>query len=616
MFAAIQAAETVVPKTDPAKVDAAKAVRAAVEATKATKAAPKNSTLVDETIAELDELLEYADDAGPSSSVEFSSEEKVQFKRLRSRKGAEAWGDNSYRDFEAVEVLQKGPIEHGPDDALFFEEQRIETRVSKSAAPSQPSVEPEVQLGQPGMVFPEPKTEPSATDNVVDHLAELVGENDQEAVEITIENKTDARLEPVNPTDGATEDIEEDAFVDNAKEIQRRLVVDDESAPPIQTGDRWYVPSEGLTHVELGRRERIRECLEFYYSRMLNTRDDSPWSMMHHMIAWGTDSRIWIGPPGGRNESCIGWLCANGACEGERLLYVKNGLLKARTGPGLQGHEGQFLAMLAQTRVRADQPIQVNGELYTVKDLIRQEQLGCRPGTELTFKLIGLVHYLDTDAAWISSDGQQWDIQRLIREEMRQPINGTTCGGTHRLMGMTYAIRRREQEGKPVDGEFQRAVIFTERYQRMAYDMQNANGTFSSDFWRSRGNWGDLDRKLKTTGHILEWMVFSKSHQELNDSRMLAAVDWLTQMMTDNRYYDFEKGPLGHGVRALSLYDERVYGGVPGKRGYEVAAAPPRLIARNPATKALNKPPGASMTPTPQRTQRRGGGIFGAFRRR
>jgi len=536
----------------------------------------------------------------------------VEFKRIRSGNPTDAWSDarKSYHDFEAVEVLQKRPIETGPDDALFFEEPAIESKVADDASSSKSVVEREEQLGQPGVVYPEP---PSGVESVDDKTAEFDGEDADDYVEITIENKADPRLEPVNPTDNEADEAEKDAFVDNAKEIQRRLVVDDESAPAVQTGDRWYVPTEQLTHVELGRRERIRECLEFYYSRMLNTRDDSPWSMMHHMIAWGTDSRVWLGAPGNRDESCIGWLCANGACEGERLLYVKNGLLKARTGPGLQGHEGQFLAMLAQTRVRADQPVQVNGELYTVKDLIKQEQLGCRPGTELTFKLIGLVHYLDTDASWVSSDGQQWDIQRLIREEMRQPINGTTCGGTHRLMGMTYAIRRREQEGKPVDGEFQRAVIFTERYQRMAYDMQNTNGTFSSDFWRSRGNWGDLDRKLKTTGHMLEWMIFSADHDELQDPRLVGAVDWLAQMMTDNRYYDFEKGPLGHGVRALSLYDERIFGSAPGTRNYEVASTPPRLTPKT--ASASRRVPEATTTPTPA-PRRRGGGIFGGFRRR
>lgn len=345
--------------------------------------------------------------------------------------------------------------------------------------------------------------------------------------------------------------------------------------------DPWHVPIESLTSAQKARRARIRNVLGFYYNRQLDTVQDSPWSMMHHMIAWGSDSLIWTGSPGNsKRVSCIGWLCANGVCEGERLLVLKNGKIYPRVGPGLQGHECQFLAMLAQARVPAKQPIRVADEMFTVHDLIEQEQLACRPKTELTFRLIGLIHYLDTDTTWESSDGQSWDFPRLIREEIAQPINGTTCGGTHRLMGMSYAVRRRLQEGLPVDGQWDRADRYTADYRNYAYRMSNRDGSFSSDFWRSRGTWGDIDRKLKTTGHVLEWMVFSSPHDELENPKLVRSVDYLTSLLAQNRYYDWGKGALGHAVRALSLYDERVFGGVPGERDLRLASRPPRIVPK------------------------------------
>ena len=351
-----------------------------------------------------------------------------------------------------------------------------------------------------------------------------------------------------------------------------------------ESSDPWFRPLEDGTAQQLARGIRIRKCLDFYYSRLLNTRDDSPWSVMHHMIAWGSDAQIWIGGYKGKQVSAIGWLCANGACENERLLTLDNGTIEPRIGPGLQGHEGQFLAMLAQARVQQKQPINVDGYEFTVQDLIDQEKRSCVPNTELTFKLIGLSHYLHTDDSWKSADGDHWDIPRLIREEIRQPINGVTCGGTHRLMGMSYAVRRRMQDGLPIDGEYARAAKYTADFREFAYKLRTPEGSFSTDFFRSARHEGDMNRKLKTTGHILEWIIFSSPHEELQDPRLVRALDLLTQWLVDNRYFDWDTGPLGHAIRALALYDERVYGGEPGRRGLQVAENPPR-IAPNP-----NKP--------------------------
>ena len=348
--------------------------------------------------------------------------------------------------------------------------------------------------------------------------------------------------------------------------------------------DPWHMPLADATAQQLARGVRIRKCLDFYYSRLLNTNNDSPWSIMHHMIAWGSDAQIWVGGFKGKQVSAIGWLCGNGICENERLLTLNDGSISPRIGPGLQGHEGQFLAMLAQARVQKAQPIRIDGYEFTVQDLIDQEKRTCVANTELTFKLIGLVHYLGTEAEWESEDGQRWNIERLIQEEIRQPINGVTCGGTHRLMSLSYAVRRRMQDGLPIDGEFARAEKYTADYRNFAYQLRTPEGSFSTDFFRSARYEGDMNRKLKTTGHVLEWMIFSSSHDELADPRLTRVLDLQLKWMVDNRYFDWDTGPLGHAVRALALYDERVYGGLPGHRGFEVVENPP-WISPNP-----NKP--------------------------
>src|SRR5262245_24201515 len=150
-------------------------------------------------------------------------------------------------------------------------------------------------------------------------------------------------------------------------------------------------------------RDRLRQCLAYYYFRPENVATRSPWGSMHWMIAYGVDSQLIVGP---KRVNAIGYLNYNGVCNGQRLFYTSSGKIQAQVGVGVQGHAGQYLAMLAQSRVKTDYPMQVDGQKFTVADLIEHEKLTCRPASELTFKLIALSHYLKSDEKWTANDGQ------------------------------------------------------------------------------------------------------------------------------------------------------------------------------------------------------------------
>jgi hypothetical protein len=274
---------------------------------------------------------------------------------------------------------------------------------------------------------------------------------------------------------------------------------------------------------------------------------------------------------GGRPVNAIGWLCWNGPCRGQQLMYLRNGQLQARKGPGVQGHEGQFLAMLAQSKVKLDFPMRVDGREWTVADLVKHEQLTCQERTELTFKLIGLSHYLDLDTTWRNAQGQTWSIPKLIQEELAQPIIGAACGGTHRLMGFSYAVRKRERTGGSMDGQWLRARKYLESYHEYTFRLQNSDGSFSTNWFRGPGALAAQDRRLETTGHILEWMVYSLAEDQLQDPRVVKAVDFLATLMADQQGYDWKIGPRGHALHALAMYDERVFGGTPGNRRVQLA---------------------------------------------
>jgi hypothetical protein len=306
-------------------------------------------------------------------------------------------------------------------------------------------------------------------------------------------------------------------------------------------------------------RDEVRRVLAWYFGRPLNTRDHNPWEVMHGIVAYGVDTEVRIRGPSGESANAVGWLCSGRPCRNERLLAVENGRPAARKGPAVQGHHGQFLAILAQSRVARDYAFQLDGRSFTIEDLVESEKLGCQSGMELTFKLISLAYYLESDAMWSNRDGEEWSISRLIREEIKAPIKGAACGGTHRLMGLAYAVRMRELEGQPVDGQFARAQTYLGDFHDYTFGMQNPDGSFSTEWFVRRGARPDLNRRLQTTGHILEWLAYSVPAETLSDERMVRAIDYLVSALWENRDRQWEIGPLGHGLHALVIYDYRLF---------------------------------------------------------
>ncbi len=343
---------------------------------------------------------------------------------------------------------------------------------------------------------------------------------------------------------------------------------------------------------------RIDKLLQYYQQRPLNTRDHNAWEVMHQVVAFGVKTKVRVGGPRGPEQPAIGWLCFNYPFRGFRILVLHNGLPLGNKGYGVQGHHGQLLAILAQSRLRKDYPLRVGSRQFTVADLIENEKRTCRSGMELTFKLIGLSYYISTTETWRAEDGQQWSISKLLREEIAAPIHGVTCGGTHRLMGYAYAVWKRRKEGLPLDGQFYRAEKYLADYHRWAFKLQNPDGSFSSQWLRYRAHSADPQRRLRTTGHILEWLAFSLPQEELARVEMVRAVEHIVELLERNPEYPWAIGPLGHALHGLAIYRQRT-----GTNG-EVSPSPAKpLVAPQPRRQKGAK---TSSSPRPQSAETAG----------
>jgi hypothetical protein len=310
-------------------------------------------------------------------------------------------------------------------------------------------------------------------------------------------------------------------------------------------------------------RARIARTLAAYRRRPLCTLENTPWEVMHWAIAYGAGAQVLLGGDQGDPVSALGWLNIGGRCHGQAMVAANGPDVVALWGKGLQGHKSQYLAVLAQGRVALTSALVVDGTAFSVADLVATEQRTCIEGSELTFTLIALAHYLPTDATWTSRDGTEWSLPKLVEEELGQPLRGAACGGSHRLFSLGYACQRRREATGGLDGVYVAADrSVRQQQQRMFSELQNPDGSFST-LWFDRPEYGDdVERQLRTTGHMLEFLVSTADQQVLYHPRTIKAVEFLEGVLGKEPEREWKIGPMCHALHALAIYQERVWGAV------------------------------------------------------
>ncbi len=88
-------------------------------------------------------------------------------------------------------------------------------------------------------------------------------------------------------------------------------------APKVKTAPKTVLVNNlpPLTSSQINLRKKIRQVLTHYYNRPMNTRDRSPWELMHAMLAFEAHSKVLQGGPQGDPITAVGWLCYNQACK-------------------------------------------------------------------------------------------------------------------------------------------------------------------------------------------------------------------------------------------------------------------------------------------------------------
>jgi hypothetical protein len=313
-------------------------------------------------------------------------------------------------------------------------------------------------------------------------------------------------------------------------------------------------------------RKGVRKALAVMQSQPFNTRDNTPGEIAHFCLVSGCDAEIGHGGPTGKKVNALGCLCWDFPCAGLRLLRAGDGRFMARIGYGLQSHPAEFLALLAQSAVPDDYEVRVGELSGTVADLVEYEKLHCRSGRDLSFALIGLMHYLKHDEAWKDDLGEDWSVERMIREELTRSSTLSGSELTHCLMGLSYAVDRRTKRELPLEGPFRSAQEYVDKFQKHALECQNPDGSWHPSFFDRQGTSTDVMGVVRSTGHILRWLVFSLPEDQLDDARVVRSITYVASLLGNQRsswnvaaMSPRDIDAVMHAAHALAVYDRRVF---------------------------------------------------------
>ena len=307
---------------------------------------------------------------------------------------------------------------------------------------------------------------------------------------------------------------------------------------------------------------RLRRTLGLYFRQALNTRDYTPGDILNGCLPFGCQSEV---VHGNERINAVTCLCWNYPCAGLELIGTSDGHLAPRVGYGLQTYPGQFLAMLALSRVPNDYPVRSGETVRTVADVVEFEKLDCNEDLDQSLRLLGLAHYLSDNKGWRNRAGEPWSVDRLVDLELAQPLSEGPCGGTHRLLALTVAVSRRVADAGALSDPITRAGDFLRDYHRYALKTQNPDGSWHPSFFAAVGATNDQAGQLRSTGHIAQWLTLSLSDQQLDQPEVLRMIDYLVNLLgyQQARWNSASLSSrnlegLMCALHALATYDERV----------------------------------------------------------
>ena len=295
------------------------------------------------------------------------------------------------------------------------------------------------------------------------------------------------------------------------------------------------------------------------------------WTVFHGILGLGPSVEL-LDPTTGKRVVALEYIAGGGEVRGLRFLPTPDGL-DVETRPGTfvsQGHQDQFVAEMVEWDVSPDKKFKVNGEEHPFSDFTRfsKARASVLQDQELDWAVLIVgqqiidQHYKPEDIKkeWTNAAGEHLCFEDLLRKDLNASMASAACGGTHRLFGLDWVYHLHLRHGGETTGVWKEIADHTGHYKDLARKYQNADGSFSTNFFREPGNARDANLRINTTGHTLEWLSLEATDDEVRQPWMLDAANALSMMILDNQGAPLEGGTLYHAVHGLLMYRSRVFG--------------------------------------------------------
>ncbi len=357
--------------------------------------------------------------------------------------------------------------------------------------------------------------------------------------------------------------------------------------PEVKSRSRFFTVSRSRQKSNDALIELCKESVDTTARRLLSTESHTPWQIMHGLLALRHDFQI---QHEGQTISGLDWVAQGQVFDDE--YWFESSRHGGRAHPysrpyAFEGHANQFLAILSMCGVELDRKFGTSTGTVTMRGMINNAQKTLTEKDEPTWTLWALSRYLPSSARWRNEDGESWSIEKLVQDQTAKPMQGAPCGGTHGLFALAHARNVYLRQEKPLRGVWLQAEYKIRKHINTARMQQNADGTLSSNFFRSKEYDPDFNKRMASAGHILEFLMIALPQNELGERWVRRAIEATASDLLNNRKAYVKCSPLYHSVNALNIYLDRVNPKVPsnkiasGRKEARTAKLTPRKKAKD-----------------------------------
>jgi hypothetical protein len=207
-----------------------------------------------------------------------------------------------------------------------------------------------------------------------------------------------------------------------------------------------------------------------------------------------------------------------------------------RLDDGTEMHRDQCLAALGELGVPLSLPLVVDGEPYTLREVLRDSLANFHlRQEELAWTGLAYALYLPPHREWSNRFHERFSFDDLAGALIAKPLQRESCGGTHLLFTLTV-LYRADQE-RPVLSEPMRARVgdWLRKAAEATLRRQRTDGTWPQDWYRGTlqdaPGWApdSTSGRLAITGHIAEWLLYLPPDMQPDQKTYRRAADWLYQ---------------------------------------------------------------------------------------